>query len=303
MNDKSEKTALLAGGDSPEREVSLAGGRMILPALRRAGIDAFAFDPSERPLTALAAEGASRVFNILHGGAGENGEVQGALKMLGIPATGSGVLASALAMDKHRAKLLWRAAGVPTPEWRVAVAAADADEIAETLGFPLFIKPSCGGSSTASGSANTVSELSAAIAAAVGEGAPALVEKRIAGREFTASVLDGAPLPLIQIQVAAAADFYDYRAKYVADDTSFLCPCGLSAADESRLQQESLRAFSLLGCRHWGRVDFMLADDGPMFLEVNTVPGMTSHSLVPVAAKAAGMDYDALVKKIWEGAA
>ncbi len=280
--------------------MSLSGGRMILPALRRAGIDAFAFDPAERPLCDLPSAGAARAFNILHGGSGENGEVSGALKMLRIPATGSGVLASALAMDKHRAKLLWRAAGVPTPEWRVAAAETDADEIAAALGFPLFVKPSCGGSSTRAGVANSVAELSAAVAAALGEGAQALVEKRIAGREYTAAILDGEVLPLVGI--VAAAEFYDYHAKYVAEDTRFFCPCGLSAADETRLQRESLRVFSLLGCRHWGRTDFILGDDGPMFLEVNTVPGMTSHSLVPMAAKAAGIGYDALVKKIWEGA-
>lgn len=294
------KTALLAGGDSPEREVSLAGGRMILPSLLRSGINVFAFDPAERPLSDLVAEKVSRVFNILHGGSGENGEIQGALKMMRIPATGSGVMASALAMDKHRAKLVWRGGGVPTPEWRLAAAEKDADDIAKELGFPLFVKPSRGGSSTCAGIANSVAELSAAIAAALGEGAPALAEKCVSGREYTAAILDGEVLPLIRI--APASPFYDYHAKYVAEDTGFFCPCGLSAEDEKNLQRESLRAFSLLGCRHWGRTDFILGDDGPMFLEVNTTPGMTSHSLVPMAAKAAGIGYDALVKKIWEGA-
>lgn len=297
-----DRTALLAGGDSPEREVSLAGGRMILPALRRAGIDAFAFDPAQRPLSALTAEGARRVFNILHGGAGENGEVQGALKMMNIPATGSGVLGSALAMDKHRTKLLWRAADIPTPDWRIAAAPEEADEIAAALGFPLFVKPSCGGSSTRSGAAHSVAELSAAIADALGEGAPAMAEKLADGAEYTAAILDGDALPLIRIAPSSSSSFYDYRAKYVAEDTRFDCPAGLPAADESFLQKESLRAFALLGCHHWGRVDFILADAGPMFLEANTVPGMTSHSLVPTAAKAAGMDYDGLVKRIWEGA-
>ena len=295
------RTALLAGGESPEREVSLSGGRMILPSLLRAGIDAFAFDPAERPLSDLTLEKVGRAFNILHGGSGENGEVQGALKMAGIPCTGSGVLASALAMDKHRAKLLWKAAGVPTPEWRLAYSENDAGEIAESLGFPLFVKPSCGGSSTCAGAANSLRELPAAIAAALAEGAPALIEKRVVGEEYTAAILDGESLPLVRI--VPAAEFYDYRAKYISDETRFFCPCGLSAADESRLQNESLRAFNLLGCRHWGRADFILAEDGPMFLEINTIPGMTSHSLVPIAAKAAGMEYDELALKIWQGAA
>ena len=294
------KTALLAGGDSPEREVSLAGGELILAALQRADINVFAFDTAARSLTELADLGVSRVFNILHGGAGENGEVQGALKIMRIPFTGSGVLASALAMDKHRAKMIWRAAGLPTPDWRITSDSRDASDIASAIGLPLFVKPSCGGSSTNSGVANTTAELAAAIAVAASEGAPAMAEKFVFGAEYTATILNDVALPLIKI--TPPGDFYDYHAKYISDDTRFICPCGLPAAQEESLRRESLQAFAILGCRHWGRVDFVLGENGPMFLEVNTVPGMTSHSLVPMAAKAAGTNYDSLVKQIWEGA-
>ena len=302
-------TILLQGGDSPEREVSLSGGGMILESLRRLGEEAAAFDPAKRPLLEIAEMKAGRVFNILHGGGGENGEIRGALKTMQLPCTGSDVLGSALAMDKHRAKLIWRAAGIPTPDWRLADSPDAADSIADDLGLPLFVKPSCGGSSTNAAKANSVAELRDAIVAACSEGAPAMAETYIAGREMTAAVLDDKPLPLVAI--AASGVFYDYHAKYVSDDTQFLCPCGLPSEEESRLQQIAMQAFALLGCRHWGRVDFILADSdsnsdsknsGAMFLEVNTIPGMTSHSLVPMAAKAAGMDYDELVRRILEGA-
>ena len=295
------KTALLMGGDSPEREVSLMSGEMVLSALQRLEIETTVVDTAEKPLSALAESGVGRVFNVLHGGAGENGEIQGALKMMGLPVTGSGVLASALAMDKHRAKLVWKAAGIPTPSWRIAQNGAKAGEIIAELGLPLFVKPSCGGSSTHSIAVRETSALADAIDAAAGEGAPAMIEELICGREYTASILDDEPLPLIEIVATGA--FYDYHAKYVADDTRFICPCKLSAEEESRLQKAAMHAFSLLGCRHWGRVDFILTNSAPVFLEVNTVPGMTSHSLVPAAAKVNGLDYDEVVRRIWEGAA
>ena len=294
------KTALLMGGDSPEREVSLMSGDMVLSALSRLGIETTVFDTAEQSLSELPASGVKRVFNILHGGAGENGEIQGALKMMGLPVTGSGVLASALSMDKHRAKLIWKAAGVPTPPWRIAENGADASGVIAELGLPLFVKPSCGGSSTHSIAVRERGALSDAIDAAAGEGAPAMIEQLICGREYTASILDDEALPLIEIVAAGA--FYDYHAKYVAEDTRFICPCKLPADEESRLQKAALHAFSLLGCRHWGRVDFILENGKPMFLEVNTVPGMTSHSLVPAAAKVNGLDYDAVVRRIWESA-
>ncbi|MBE8158174.1 MAG: D-alanine--D-alanine ligase [Betaproteobacteria bacterium] len=291
------KTVLLLGGDSPEREVSLLGGGMVFLALQRLGIAAETFDPCKRPLAEITQLGAARAFNILHGGAGENGEVRGALKMLGLPCTGSGVLASALAMDKHRAKLIWRAAGIPTPRWRVAKNGGDCGGIVKELGLPLFVKPSCGGSSTHAAAVQTAAQLPDAVDAAVGEGFPALVEQFAAGREYTASVLEDAPLPLIRID--AAGGFYDYHAKYIAEDTRFFCPCGLPADEERKLQAQAMDAFFLLGCNGWGRVDFILTEVGPVFLEVNTVPGMTSHSLVPHAAAVAGVNYDSLVRRIW----
>lgn len=295
------KTVLLMGGDSPEREVSLMSGGMVFLAMQRMGIEVEAFDPQKQPLAEIMNLGAERAFNILHGGAGENGEVQGALKMLGMPCTGSGVLASALAMDKHRAKLVWKAAGIPTPRWRSVKNGAECGGIVEELGLPLFVKPSCGGSSTHAGAVEKAARLPDAVEAAASEGFPALVEQFADGEEYTASILDDASLPLIRIEPAGGV--YDYRAKYIAEDTRFFCPCGLPAAEESRLQLTAMEAFLVLGCRRWGRVDFILTKDGPMFLEVNTVPGMTSHSLVPHAAQAAGVDYDSLVRRIWESAA
>lgn len=294
------KTALLMGGVSPEREVSLVSGGMVFLALRRLGVDAEAFDPGKRPLVEIRELGAARAFNILHGGAGENGEVRGALNMLGIPCTGSGVLASALAMDKHRTKLVWQGAGIPTPPWRLVKNGAECGDAAGELGLPLFVKPSCGGSSTHASVVQTAAQLPDAVDSAAGEGFPALVERFAAGKEYTAAVLDDEPLPLIRI--AASGGFYDYHAKYDAEDTEFFCPCGLPAAEEKRLQELAVEAFSLLGCSRWGRVDFILTERGPEFLEVNTVPGMTSHSLVPYAAAAAGIDYDSLVRRILDSA-
>ncbi|MDM5147268.1 D-alanine--D-alanine ligase [Candidatus Persebacteraceae bacterium Df01] len=295
-----EKTILLLGGNSPEREISLMSGEMVLAALRRLDIKTETFDPATRPLTDITNTDMIRVFNILHGGAGENGEIRGALKTLGLACTGSGLLGSALAMDKHRTKLLWRGGGIPTPQWELATDATDAARVQEALGLPLFVKPSCGGSSTHAAVVRKSDELPAAIVAAASEGAPALVEQFVDGDEYTASIIDDTVLPLIGIR--SAKTFYDYHAKYVAEDTQFSCPCGLPAEKEKQLQSQSLKAFQLLGCHHWGRVDFILTNSGVQFLEVNTIPGMTSHSLVPAAAKAAGIDYDTLVYRIWESA-
>ena len=294
-----DKTLVFLGGVSPEREVSRQSGEMVLSALRRQGIDAQGFDPAAHPV-AEAAEAGGCVFNMLHGGAGENGEIQGALKMLKLPFTGSGVLGSALAMDKHRAKMMWRAADIPTPSWVLAASPAESSQVISTLGLPLFVKPSCGGSSTNASPVYEAAALPGAIAAALTEGAPAMIEQLVVGNEYTAAIVDGEVLPLIAIRARGA--FYDYHAKYVSDETDFICPCGLSHDEEARYAEQSLAAFTSLGCTHWGRVDFIVGNRGVQFLEVNTVPGMTSHSLVPMAAAAVGVDYDALVRRIWLGA-
>lgn len=297
------KSALLLGGVSSEREVSLMSGRQVGDALCRRGFAPLLADPAEdgRWLTTLLDGGVRRVFNILHGGAGENGEVRGALNCVGIACTGSGVLGAALAMNKHVAKQVWRAADVPTPDWRLAVSVDDARRIAGELPPPLFVKPADGGSSTNSAVVRDKKELPVAIDAALSEGGGALVERLIEGEEYTLSVVNDKPLPLIRI--ATARNFYDYEAKYVDNDTQFFCPCGLSADAEQKLAAEAMRAFSSLQCSHWGRVDFMLTPSGqPYFLEVNTAPGMTSHSLVPQAAAVAGMDFDTLVETLMNGA-
>ncbi len=297
-----EKTVLLLGGDSPEREVSLMSGEQIAASLRRLGVSFFALDPAREPLSEIQRRGASRAFNILHGGAGENGEVQGALRTAGIACTGSGVLASALAMDKHRSKIIFRFCGIPTPDWRIARDAEEGARAAAELGYPLFIKPSRGGSSTNSARADCAEELPGAVLAAASEGAPALIERLAGGEEYTAAILNGRVLPIIKISPPAGG-YYDYRAKYISDETRFDCPCGLPADLEKRFGELALRCFRALDCGGWARADFMLDENGePQFLEINTVPGMTSHSLVPRAAKAAGMGFDELVKTILESA-
>lgn len=294
------KTALLLGGVSPEREVSMMSGAEVSAALHRLGIAHSCFDPADTPLWQLAHENVGRVFNILHGGGGENGEVQGALKAMKIRTTGSGVLASALAMDKHRAKILFRACGINTPDWAIATNEADGDNALRQLGLPLFVKPVCGGSTTHCAKVLREEDLPAAINDATSEGAAALIEKWIPGEEYTAAILGGRVLPLIKI--TPAGGLYDYHAKYAADDTRFDCPCDLSAAAEKACADIAMKCFRALGCASWGRVDFILSGGEPMVLEVNTIPGMTSHSLVPMAAKAVGIGFDELVRRILEDA-
>lgn len=293
------KTALLVGGCSPEREVSLMSGKQVAAALRRLGEAPLIVDPAtdRRWLNTLLSKKVGRVFNILHGGGGEDGSIRGALDCAGIASTGSGVLGSALAMNKHISKQIWRFIGVPTPDWRLAQSAAAADTIAAELGLPLFVKPVSGGSSQHSGVAASLTGLKKAIRQAKTATAPALVEKMITGAEYTLSVVDDKPLPLIRI--TAQAGFFDYHAKYIDDGTGYLCPCDLPAKVEKKIARLGMQAFQALHCKHWGRVDLILDDTGaPQFLEANTVPGMTSHSLVPMAAAAAGMDFDALVGRI-----
>ncbi|AIO75624.1 D-alanine--D-alanine ligase [Burkholderia multivorans] len=296
------KVAVLFGGESAEREVSLTSGRLVLQGLRDAGVDAHPFDPAERPLSALKDEGFVRAFNALHGGYGENGQIQGALDFYGIRYTGSGVLGSALGLDKFRTKLVWQQTGVPTPPFETVMRdddyAARATEIVAKLGLPLFVKPASEGSSVAVLKVKTADALPAALAEAATHDKIVIVEKSIeGGGEYTACIAGDLDLPLIKI--VPAGEFYDYHAKYVADDTQYLIPCGLPADQEAQLKRLARRAFDALGCTDWGRADFMLdAAGNAYFLEVNTAPGMTDHSLPPKAARAIGISYSELVVKV-----
>lgn len=295
------KVAVLFGGRSAEREVSLKSGAAVLAALRRNGVDAHPFDPAVRELQALRGEGFDRAFIALHGRFGEDGTVQGALELMGIPYTGSGVLASALAMDKWRSKLVWQAGGLPIPDFEMLNAGSDFDAVAAKLGLPLFVKPANEGSSVGVTKVKRKEDLRAAYEAAVKHDSLVIAERFIGGGEYTASIVGGKALPVIKIE--PASEFYDYEAKYLRDDTRYLCPCGLPPAREAEMQRLALRGFELLGGRGWGRIDFLVDEQGtPYLLEANTSPGMTDHSLVPMAAKQAGMDFGQLVVAILETA-
>ena len=296
---KSEKVALLLGGDSPEREVSLMSGAQIRRALENLGVNFAVWDPAKRPLSGLARAGVTRAFNILHGGAGENGAVPAALAMMGISCTGSGVLGSALAMDKFRAKLVWKGMGIPTPPAALARDLREARAAYRRVGPSVFVKPVDGGSSIDVSPAEKMSQLTDAVAPIFRRGGIALVEQRIRGAEMNLAILEDAPLPLVRVE--AAGEFYDYEAKYFSDSTRYFCPCGISAAKERALAKIGAAAFRALDCSGWGRVEFILDSHGaPHFLEVNTVPGMTSHSLVPMAAAQAGVNFDELTRRILE---
>ena len=293
------RVAVLYGGNSSEREVSLASGQAVLQALLERGIDAHGWDPAERDLLALAAAGFDRVWIALHGPGGEDGSLQGALEWLGIPYTGSGVMASAIAMDKIRSKHLFRAAGVATPDDVVLETVGDARVAAETLGYPLVLKPAGQGSSVGICKVFDEAELLDAAEAALAFGQPALAETCIVGSESTVSVLQGQALASVRIETPRV--FYDYRAKYESDNTRYHCPGSDDAELEARLHDLAVAAFNALGCAGWGRVDFMTGSDGqPLALEVNTIPGMTSHSLVPMAAAAAGIDFAELCWRVLE---
>jgi D-alanine-D-alanine ligase len=293
------KVAVLFGGTSAEREVSLKSGHAVLTALKSRGVDAHAFDPAERPLHQLKAEGFQRAFVILHGRGGEDGTVQGALELLGIPYTGSGVMASALGMDKWRTKLVWRGADLPVPDYALLDEGTDLAAVERQLGLPLFVKPANEGSSVGISKVKGPGELAQAYQAAVKHDKLVLAERFLGGGEYTVALLGDRPLPVIRI--VPATEFYDYAAKYFRDDTRYLCPCGLPADQETRMQALALRAFQVLGCRGWGRVDVLVDEGGnPYLLEVNTAPGMTDHSLVPMAARAAGIDFPDLCLKVLE---
>ncbi len=292
------KVAVLLGGRSAEREVSLKSGHAVLDALRRRGVDAHPVDPQTEPLERLVGGGFQRAFIVLHGRGGEDGTMQGALETIGLPYTGSGVLGSALGMDKYRCKLLWRACGLPTADFALLRSAADL-AAAEALGFPLMIKPAREGSSIGMAKVEDRSGLAAAFAEAAGFDALVLAERWIRGAEYTCAVLGTKALPLIKLETPRA--FYDYEAKYRSDSTRYLCPCGLSPADEAQMQDLALEAFRSVGAAGWGRVDIMVEPElGPQLLEINTVPGMTDHSLVPMAARASGLGFDDLVWNILE---
>ena len=296
------KVAVLMGGHSSEREISLMSGAGVLKALLSKGVDAHAFDPSGRDLADLRREGVDRCFIALHGRGGEDGTLQGALECLGIPYTGSGVLGSAIAMDKWRTKMIWLANGLPTPRYRMLSANDDWDAVAKDLGLPLIVKPANEGSTLGLTKVIDASQLPAAYELAAKKFHDmALAEQFIDGPEFTASILGETALPLIRIE--APQGNYDYQNKYFTDDTKYHCPCGLPAAEEQALQALALRAFRLVGCTGWGRVDLMLDRSGkPSLLEVNTSPGMTGHSLVPMAARQVGIAYEDLCVKVLETA-
>jgi D-alanine-D-alanine ligase len=293
------RVAVLYGGASSEREVSLETGSAVLKALCSRGVDAHGWDPAERPMRTFAEAGFDRAWIALHGPGGEDGALQGALQWLGLPYTGSGVLASALAMDKVRSKHLFEAAGLPTPEYRVITGLAEARRALEAFGLPLILKPSGQGSSVGMSKIFDAADLRAGVDAALAYGEPALAERCIIGDEFTVAVLQGAALPSIRIVTPRV--FYDYEAKYRSDETQYHCPGTRNPAEEARYAELAVAAFRELGCSGWGRVDFMTGADGePQILEVNTVPGMTSHSLVPMAARQAGIDFAELCWRILE---
>jgi D-alanine-D-alanine ligase len=294
------------GGPSAEREISLISGNAVLAALRSKGVDAYAFDPAERELFDLKREGFQRVFIALHGRFGEDGTVQGALETMRIPYTGSGVMGSALAMDKWRTKLVWIASGIPTPRFAMVSRTTAWDRAVEFLGMPVIVKPAREGSTIGLATVRSVSDFPAAYDLAARYDDLVLAEEFIRGQELTASILfdperGEVALPLVRIE--APQGNYDYQNKYFTDDTRYYCPAGIRADLEDEIREMALRSFRVLGCRGWGRADIMLKPDGSYyFLEMNTSPGMTGHSLVPMAAKAAGLGYAELCLRILEDA-
>jgi D-alanine-D-alanine ligase len=287
------------GGRSAEREISLMSGASVLAGLRRKGVDAHAFDPAARPVCELKSDGFKRVFIALHGRYGEDGTVQGALELMEIPYTGSGVMASALCIDKLRTKLVWLACGVPTPRHEILTSGSNWAAVVSDLGLPVVVKPAHEGSSLGLTKVISAEKLEPAYELAAKYDTLVIAEEFIAGRELTAGFIGDEALPLVWIE--APQGNYDYQHKYYSDATKYHCPCGLPAAQEQELQALVMRAIEVLGCSGWGRADLMLRDDGkPFLLEMNTTPGMTGHSLVPMAARAAGIEFDELVVRILE---
>ena len=287
------KVAVLLGGKSAEREVSLDSGQAVLDALLRSGVNAEAFDPQDRSVTELVHY--DRAFIVLHGRGGEDGQIQGVLEWLNIPYTGTGVQGSAIGMDKVKTKQVWQGSELPTAPYRIVSQATDLSEVIAALGLPLIIKPVHEGSSVGMSKVERAEDLEGAILKAIQHDAVVMAEKWITGREFTISFLNGQPLPVIRLQPPADVAFYDYETKYNRNDVQYGIPCGLTDAEEKKLQDLCLRAFQAVGASGWGRIDAMQDEQGNFWLlEVNTVPGMTSHSLVPKAAQAVGYGFDAL---------
>ena len=290
------KVAVLMGGNSAEREVSLNSGQAVLNALCSQGVDAHAVDPATDNVHELPAAGYTRAFIILHGRGGEDGSMQAVLESIGLPYTGSGILGSALSMDKLRCKWLWQGADLPTPAWRVLATEEEAVQ-AEELGLPLMMKPSREGSSIGISKVESVDKLKDAWQFARDYDDSVIAEQFIEGAEYTVTILNGEALPVIRLETPR--EFYDYEAKYQANDTKYICPCGLDAEAEAAMQKLAMQAFDVAGVEGWGRVDLMRDAEGNNWLiEVNTVPGMTDHSLVPMAAHAAGIEFEELVLRI-----
>ena len=300
---KQEKIAVLLGGTSAEREVSLNSGNAVLEALRKQGYDAHPIDPKTFPVATLKAQGFDRVFNILHGRGGEDGTMQGLLEQIGLPYTGCGVMASALTMDKMRTKMLWKAFGLPVAEMEIVTTENRVNlnpmAVVKKLGLPLMVKPSLEGSSVGLTKVKAVEELESAVDFALKFDRTVLIEEWLAGDEFTVPVLDGEVLP--SIKIVPEGEFYDYDAKYISDNTQYFCPAGLSDACEQELRRLVKQAYDVVGCRGWSRIDVMADAEGKFRLvEVNTNPGMTSHSLFPKSAATVGYSFEQLVEKILE---
>jgi D-alanine-D-alanine ligase len=299
LQQKFGKVAVLYGGWAAERPVSLKSGAAVLAALQASGVDAHGIDVDRNIIKILQEGGFDRVFNILHGAGGEDGVLQGALEILGIPYTGCGVMASAISMDKLMTKRVWAGAGLPTPVYRVLTADTDFDVVVAELGLPLMVKPATEGSSIGMSKVNAAADLAGAYHKAAECSAVVIAEQWITGAEYTAGIVAGESLPLIRLEVPG--EFYDYQAKYISNDTRYFCPCGLDVAQEQAMQTLAQQAFAAVGGRGWGRVDMMRDAQGKSWLiEVNTNPGMTDHSLVPMGARAIGMDFNALVVRILE---
>ncbi len=300
---KQEKIAVLLGGTSAEREVSLNSGNAVLEALRKQGYDAHPIDPKTFPVATLKAQGFDRVFNILHGRGGEDGTMQGLLEQIGLPYTGCGVMASALTMDKMRTKMLWKAFGLPVAEMEIVTTENRVNlnpmAVVKKLGLPLMVKPSLEGSSVGLTKVKAVEELESAVDFALKFDRTVLIEEWLAGDEFTVPVLDGEVLP--SIKIVPEGEFYDYDAKYISDNTQYFCPAGLTEAREQELRRLVKQAYDVVGCRGWSRIDVMADAEGKFRLvEVNTNPGMTSHSLFPKSAATVGYSFEQLVEKILE---